>query len=112
MALDRPKPVEVGVTFGAGHAFAQSVLPQLFPTLWAYLSDTVWSDGSARSTSTITVFAEDGLVKLCLNDREGKRTCWSTGTSLEESAEALEQRLAAGTAEWRGIKPKWAGRKG
>jgi len=108
MALSKPVTLAGSSQPLSEKAFAESIVPTLFPTLWSYLADATWSDGSARSTSTLTLFVEDGLVKLCLNDRELKRTCWSTGGTLEASAEALESRLAADNADWRGVKPQAA----
>lgn len=111
MALKKPEPQGGGPSVSPlPGGVSESALPVLFPVLWEYLSGGQWEDGSRRETSTVTIFVEDGQVKLCLNDRELKRTTWSTGLTLEAAAEGLESRLRDDRAEWRGSKP--GGRRG
>src|SRR5678816_2203499 len=51
------------------------LLARRAPTVLQWLSDDRWDDGSARQPSTLLVFAEDGCLKACLNDRDGSRSC-------------------------------------
>lgn len=83
-----------------GSSLEGSVLSQC-PTLVAYLTDSAWDDGSKRETSTLTVFAEHGRIKLCLNDRENGRSAWVSGRTLEDALAGLEADLAGGEADWR-----------
>lgn len=73
----------------------------LFPSIDEHVGTPVWPDGKPRRTSTLTIFCEDGLVKLCLSDRAQQLVAFVTGKSLSEAAEVLELQLAGGTAEWR-----------
>lgn len=42
-----------------------------FTSTWEFLTSTVWPDtGEPRQTGTILLFAEDGRLKVCLNDRD------------------------------------------
>lgn len=109
MSLQKPVPLGDGTRSPVGHSFADSAVPTLFPTLWCFLADVTWSDGSRRMTSTVNLFVEDGMVKLCLSDRDGGKTAWSTGPTLEAAATALESRLTDGTAEWRSKSAKGSG---
>lgn len=72
-----------------------------FPSIWEYLSTDAWPDGSARQSSTLTIFVEGGRVKVCLSDRENDRSAWASGESLEEAAMSLERALGQDTVEWR-----------
>lgn len=99
MPMTRPGPA-----IPAGLAAVQAAASRFkndHPTLWGYLAEAEWDDGKARKTSTLTVFIEDGTVKLCLNDRDLGRTAWVTGHSLEDAIDGLELRLCDDSAEWR-----------
>lgn len=72
-----------------------------WPTLWAYLTDEEYSDGSPRERSTLTFFIEDGQPKACLSDRQEDRTLWVSASSLQDLIVRLEALLATGKAEWR-----------
>lgn len=54
-----------------------------------------------RRTSTVTLFAEAGFFKLCLNDRQRGCTLWRTGENVLGGIESLERALKDGTADWR-----------
>jgi len=79
------------------------------PQLLEYLSLTVYEGGEKRQTSTLTIFVEDGFVKLCLNDRDAARTGWVAETTLEEAMKTLEGKLVSGQVEWR---KSWSGSAG
>lgn len=72
-----------------------------YPALTEHLTLVRWEDGSARKTSTITLFAEAGLWKLTLNNREEQEVTFLTGGSLEELLGAVEQGLQTDSLEWR-----------
>lgn len=72
-----------------------------YPTLWEYLTTTRWEDSSPRMTATLTVFVEDGVVKLCLADRAMSRTGWCSGKTFLEALEAVEGALRLDRMEWR-----------
>lgn len=72
-----------------------------YPGVWEHLSETSWESGAPRVTSTITVFVEEGLVKICLRDRALFKTAWVSGRSILKALGALETGLEAGSLEWR-----------
>ena len=75
-----------------------------FPSIRSYLTDNKWDDGSERATSTLLAFAEDGMVKVCLNDRHNSRSAWASGKNMQAAMESLESALEADCVEWRGSK--------
>jgi len=71
------------------------------PTLWDYLTQLVWEDGTVRRTATLTIFAEDGLLKVCINDRDSARSLWASDETWAGTFEALEALLGDPKAPWR-----------
>lgn len=98
------KPADPGVTGGAagGGVRVDPEVSALLPTLVEYITLDKWDDGSPRVRSTVNVFFEGSIWKLCLNDRALGRTGWASGMTPLEAFSALEARLADGTIEWRG----------
>lgn len=81
-----------------------------FPTLLAFLTQIWWDKQTARQTGTLTLFAEDGKLKVCLVDRDVDEVAFVTGQGLPEVLEALEEGLSAGGLDWRKKKGGYAGR--
>jgi len=71
------------------------------PALVEYLSAEKYPDGATRERSVISVFIEDGRVKVCLNDRDAGRTLWRSGDGVEDCLILLETGIVDGTADWR-----------
>lgn len=90
-----------------GALCSPSIDPEMrekFPTLVEHLGDEAWEDGSTRETSTITIFLENGMVKMALNDRDGQRSLYITCSRWKDAMNALEKAAAAPSADWRGWK--------
>lgn len=102
MGIERPRTASSGQTRDAECVLGALALA--YPTLWEHLSLRVYTDGGPRVTSTLLLFTEDGLVKCCLSDRDQNASGWSAGASLEECLQSLEDRLVAGTLDWRARK--------
>lgn len=71
-----------------------------------YCETAVWPNGDARSTSTLSLFTDDGVWKACLNDKAEDQVLFATGDSIWGVLEALEATLRAGTGDWR--RSKWS----
>lgn len=71
------------------------------PSLFAYLTDDFWDDGSPRKRATIMLFADGATWKAWFNDREEGRTCWMTGDSPESLIAALDLALETDTVSWK-----------
>lgn len=99
MAMKRP--TQVAPAAGAPAVSSDEEMSLLYPGIWEYMVETAWDDGKPRRTSTLTVFCEDGVVKVCLSDRELDKTTWASGTSLADCLAAMEAKMQAGETEWR-----------
>lgn len=84
------------------------------PAVAEYLTATNYPDGTPRERAVMSVFIEDGRVKVCLNDRDAGRTLWRSGDGVEDCIALLDLAIVDGTADWRraaGGRPSAKGRK-
>lgn len=89
------------------HPVAEDALGVKCPLLVQHLSDVLWDDGKPRTPSTLTIFVEDGRVKLALNDREASASLYVAGDSLKQALGSLEKALSGpGRPDWRAWKGK------
>jgi len=99
MALSRPDPSRHnGVK---EEPFSDVEFCSKYPTLYAFLTDRTWDDGKPRVTSTLLIFLEHDVLRICINDRDSNRSAFITGQTIEEALTSLEARLCAETLEWR-----------
>ena len=80
------------------------------PALAEYLFTSRDDQGKIRQRATLLVFYEDGLCKVCLNDRASGASLWRSGESFEAAIRALEHSLQRGDGDWR-RSPSVASRK-
>lgn len=92
-----PKP---GATKGEPAAPSDGWL-EFYPGLMEFMRMTQWEDGATRTTGTLMLVAEAGLWKCWVHDRDGKRSVWLSGTSLESVTQAAEDVVQGGNADWR-----------
>jgi len=78
---------------------------QVAPTLHAFLTQGEDDDGKERQVSTLLVFAEEGVWKACLSERDHDLTLWASAETFWGLLEALEGRLTESPVEWRKKKP-------
>jgi hypothetical protein len=103
MALAKPRVAVNGKLLGQGKPEDQGFEHE-WPTVFAYLTDDIWEDGSGRERSTLLIFAED-VFKCCLIDKDNDCTLWASGRTLEDLLSGLESRLVDPEADWRKRKP-------
>lgn len=99
MAITRPTAPDPSVARPIPHT--GDMVLDLYPTIREYLTQEAYTDGSSRQTATLLLFAEKGLFKCCLSDRDLSRKAWSSGQSAEEAVNRMEQALATDGADWR-----------
>lgn len=101
------RPVSSSASGGPPRAAVDLEFRRRWPTLASYVLDVTWEDGSRRETATVTVFAEDGLLKASINDRAGKRTAFMAGETLDGLLDRLDTGLEEEKLDWR----PWKGDK-
>lgn len=101
------KPEQASAKKQGKHETSDEAFAKKFPTLLEFLTTAEWEDGTARETSTLTVFIEDGAFKVAVNDRDLKQSIYLTGKTLQDALGAAERALGGGTADWRA----WSGKK-
>ena len=72
-----------------------------YPSLWHFLADDQWDDGSVRVSGTVTLLVEAGRIKAALNDRDGSRSAFISSDSLETLLGAVDTALEKDRVEWR-----------
>lgn len=72
-----------------------------YPAINEFITLRRCDDGTARTPATLLLLAEDGVFKVCLNDRQEAASTWASAPSVDEAMEALEGLLATGEAVWR-----------
>lgn len=92
-----PKP---GTTKGEPGAPSDGWL-EFYAGLQEFLTMTAWEDGAVRQTGTLMLLAEGGLWKLWIHDRDGKRSVWISGQSVEAVTQKAEDIVQGGPADWR-----------
>ena len=99
MGLSKPP---AGSVRGPAPAVADLDLFDGYPVLRAFLLDRTYEDGSARATSTLTLFLGDqGLLGGTLKDRDCDRAIFGVGLSIDDLAASLERQLASENTPWR-----------
>lgn len=72
-----------------------------YPALAEYLDADKFPDGSARKTSTLLVFVDDGVLKACVSDRAESRVAFFSASTFEGLLDAVEVGLSTDNADWR-----------
>lgn len=93
---DQPSPAALPVP-----TLVDPGLGAKYPTLWSYLTQSAWDDGSPRVTSSLLVFVQDGIMKGLLRDREAGLCLWVAAPGLSQLLGVLETNLGSSAADWR-----------
>jgi hypothetical protein len=71
-----------------------------FPSLYRFLAE-LRKKGHQMTSGTMTMFVEDGVYKLCLNDRPLDRSAFVAGNALAETFRIANDQLRTETVRWR-----------
>lgn len=85
----------------ARQAADEACLGEGLEGLTEYLISTRWPDGKPRQVATLTIFADEGLLKASLNDRATEQILWASASDLSSLLEALELLLQSECPPWR-----------
>mgnify|MGYP006969506679 CR=1 FL=1 len=94
-----------------GLAADSGAFREAYPALSEYLTCCQHEDGSPREPSSLSIFAEHGSFKACLNDRDTGEVAFFTADCALDLFEIVEAGLVGHTADWRVSKAKRGGRK-
>jgi len=97
--IPKPKPGDRSGPLEA--PFNDTDFSASYPTLAAYLTDVRYQDNTPRTTSTVLIFCEQGVLRLCVNDRDNNRSVFFTGETIEAALLSAENAIATNTAEWK-----------
>ena len=79
--------------------------PVLYPALYEFLTLSKWEDGTTRRLGSLSLFVDDSLWKCCLNDKDGPRVAFVSGSSVEEVLQAAEDGIVQSLLVWRSSTP-------
>lgn len=95
------KPSGDGAQGKSRPSLGDPAFQQQWPLLWSHLTQTTWEDGSPRQTSTMLVFAQEGVLKCMLRDVEAAQVLWTAGNGFTALLHAVEGQLESPDADWR-----------
>lgn len=99
------KPVPNGQAMRDGVSLLEGDWPRVYPALTEFLTVSRWEDDSPRVPGSVTLFFDDHLWKLCLNDKDSGRISFVTADSPEGVLAAAERGLQASSLDWRAQRP-------
>jgi hypothetical protein len=79
---------------------AKGTLFSGMPLLWEMLTASFYDDGSKRYRSTVLLICDGEAAKICLLDGDIGRQAWSTGETIEQALETLEDQLQRDAVSW------------
>jgi len=72
-----------------------------YPMLTEYMTCTKWEDDSPRTVSALSLFVEDNVLKLALNDKHNKRSLYVASDSVEGLFRLMEMLVQTSAPPWR-----------
>lgn len=103
--MKRPEELHEGHSRGAKNSMPDEYFASEFPTITEYLVTSQWDDGSSRTPSTATIRVEQGVVKVCLNDHDQRRSLFAAGGTLTEALHNLDAALNVSPISWKSWPP-------
>lgn len=91
------------------YVFEDQAFRDRYPILFELLASTEKVEGKRRKPCTLTLVAEDGLVKCGLKERDRNLSLWTSSETVGGVFAALEEALGERPVRWR--KVEWHGRK-
>lgn len=107
MSLRRRESAK-GVGGGVGGPLVSGAFGERFPTVWEFLTRVQWDDGKRRSPGSLTIFMDDGAVKVCVFDKDAGEVAFVSAAGVDGLLEALERGLEGDSLDWRRSRPTGA----
>jgi len=103
--MKRPDPSQAASI--ATNGFSDEAWAKKYPSIVEHLVCGAYDDGTPRELSSLTISASDGQLQLALNDKEMRRSLYTSAGTLPEALQLMERALVSGTCPWR----PWQGGK-
>lgn len=71
------------------------------PALLEHLTLGKWDDGAVRQRGSISVFWEDGVFKMWINDKDSGRAASVSAATMEDLLLRVEGKLTEDSLDWR-----------
>lgn len=88
----------------ARFAFADAPMSRRHPALYAFLADREYDQadgGGDRVPGSLSIWADGGLVRAKLNDKDAGTCCYVAGTSWDELLAAADAACSDPSAGWK-----------
>jgi len=72
-----------------------------YPSLFAFLNDTSYSDGSRRLTGTLSLFVKAGRLTCGVNDNDRLICAYVNAVTVAELLFLVDEGIAADSLEWK-----------
>ena len=76
------------------------VFAENYPHIWRFLKESRRTE-NFQKTGCLTVFWEDGVFKVCLNDRPNYRSCFVSHQELAGALRIADRGLRSKGLKWR-----------
>jgi hypothetical protein len=95
------KSIQRGLPPGVQDEVKPCALAKRWPCLFDFVAADWWSETEARVPGKLHVWKEEGVLKICLVDRDTPRVLFLTGRTLEELFDVANAALGDPGADWR-----------
>lgn len=102
MVFEARRVVSAEESVAAPQGVGLDSLSLSFPLVVQFLTLAAYGDGSRRVPGSITLFSDNGVLKACLNDKDGPLNAFVTGAGLGGLLESMERGLEQDRLDWRG----------
>jgi len=104
--VKKPTPKEADRV--AAGSLSDESFAKRHPCLTEMMVTDVWDDGTDRERTTFTVSHTEHGVQVAVNDKDQRKSLYSTAGTLQEALKLAEKAIADGVDAWR----EWGGGKG
>jgi len=77
-----------------------------YPTLYAFLHDQKFDDGSLRVPGSMSIFCQMGVLKCCLNDKHAQMMTFLEASTWDELVALADSAILDDGTDWKAMKNK------
>lgn len=81
--------------------YEDSSFEKKYPVLAEFMQRRLWDKDKLRTPGSLVIFCEEGLFKVCLNDKDSCSVAFVSKKSFQEALEAAERGLKEDKLDWR-----------